>query len=441
MSDILSTPRKVRAASAPPLERSLHLINTFPIKTEHCELIDSLCRYEAHVNPCTIANAAPTATPKTMDTEELATAPRVASLPAIQEILEPESASPDAQLAASHPGQEALDALLEQQSTEELRRAVLVGWAHASTNGTNETLICQFPGQLSELVAANKGWKTWKIEDAQTRGLKTFWCEKAPECILDQYLRNDSRPCVSNYFGRNKKNTARIPNMITWCRKHYQRSGYRGPKNPSNNLEWPREKAGLILEQLDRNENGYFNDTEEHLTYTVSLKKSEQSRVNFHNNHQGQSPAPNPKAKSFEAPIPVLLHIFNNYVGKHKTYDECRALTLWAESQLSKDTCADLPLWEMVPEYPDFGELSGDEEDEEEEEDMDDYDDDDEPATPRKRSPKKASPRKVTPKEKSTPKNPTPKKPSTPSRSPLATRASSAKQGRVTAQGSVRKPE
>jgi len=250
MSDILSTPRKGRAASAPPLERPLHSINTFPIKTEHCELNDSLCRYEVHVNPCIIVNAVPTATPETMDTEEIATTSRAASLPAIQELSEPGSASPNAQLAASSPGQEALDTLLERQGTEEERRAVRMGWAHGSTNGTNDTLICQFPGRLPELVAANKGWKTWKIEDSQNRGLKTFWCEKAPECILDQYLRSDSRPCVSNYFGRNKKNTARIPNMITWCRKHYQRSGYRGPKNPSNNLEWPREKAGLILEQL-----------------------------------------------------------------------------------------------------------------------------------------------------------------------------------------------
>jgi hypothetical protein len=370
-----------------------------------------------------------------MVTNQLVRTPRATSLPMIPELAGSEATTSNTQLDTSSPYQGALESLLKRQETEEQRAAARVGWAHAATNRTNEALLKHFSGRQPEKKAANEGWKTWKMADAHNHGLETFWCEKAPECILDQYLRKDSRPCVSNYFGRNKRNTARIPNMITWCRKHYQRSGYRGRKNPSNNLEWPREKVGLILEQLRRNEVGYFDDTEEHLTYTVSLKKSEQDRLNHHNNHQGKSPEPDPLAKSFEAPVSVLLHIFDSYVGKHRTYEECRALTLWAEAHLNKETCPDLPLWEMLPEYPDFEDLSGHwEEDDDSDEDMWDAEEEDEaaPAKPKKRSRKKTSPRKAILKKTYTMKK-------TPIRSPLTTRASSAKEDHITEQGSTQK--
>jgi hypothetical protein len=406
--------------------------------------------FKPSANPCFAANVETAAIPAVTNTNEPTATQRAASLSAVPELAEPEPATPEAiapqldipQPSASSPSQEALDSLLYSLPTDEQRTAAGTGWVHAATNATHEALLKQHAGRKLEQIAADKGWKTWKMEDAHNRDFETFWCEKAPECILDQYLKADSRPCVSNYFGRNKRNTARIPNMITWCRKHYQRSGYRGRKNPSNNLEWPREKAGLILEQLRRNETSYFQDTSEHLEYTVSLKKSEQDRVNYHNNHQGQSPDPDPKAKSFEAPVSVLLHIFNTYVGEHKSYQDCCALTDWAESQLSKETCPDLPLWEMVPEYPDFEYVSGDEEEDEDGDDDDKEDEDDAGSvTSKKRSPKKATPGKATPKKKftprkSTPRNSTPKKVA---RSPLVTRASSAKKGRITEQGSIKK--
>lgn len=448
MTDSPSTPRRTRAVSAPPSQPSSSVINTFSVKVEHCEFDISF--FVNLTNNISRVKAAQTTTPDiTNVAAQLEATPQAASLPAIPEVAEPklealetEPSNPDVQPIAPTRilSPEALDDLLEQLETQEQQDAARTGWAHAAIDRTNDSLLKLYPGQKFNKTAANKGWKTWHMEDARLQGLDSFWCEKAPECLLDQYLKQDSRPCVSNYFGRNKRNTARIPNMVTWCRKHYQRSGYRGRKNPTNNLEWPREKAGLILEQLRRNEEGYLGDTGESLTYTVTLKRSEQDRVNHHNNHGGTSPQPDPLAKSFQAPIDILLHIFNVYVGEHKTYNECRALTHWAEAHLDKKTCPDLPLWEMVPEYPDFEDVSGDEaEDEDNDEDMDDEDDTD-PVTPKKPSPKKPTSRKSTPKKPSPKKAAlTPKK--TPARLPLATRASSAKKGRVTEQGSVQKPQ
>lgn len=360
---------------------------------------------------------------------------------------EPETPAQDVHIIApTHPlRQVEFDTWLAHTISKEQQDAARAGWAYALAGGSHKSLNEQFSGPKADIGAAIKGWKQHHIEMAKSEGLDVFYCEKAPECTLDQYLRKDSRPCVSNYFGRNKRNTARISSMITWCRKHYQRSGYHGRKNPANNLEWPREKAGLILEQLRRNDDDYERTTGgESLAYTVSLKASEYKRMCDYNNGKPVLP-PKPTAKSFEAPMDILLYIHANWVGENKTYDECVALTRWAEGNLDKKICADLPLWEMVPEFPDGDEESGDE-DEDVDEDMDDvYEEEDEddagPVTPKKR----ASSRKATPK-KSTPRKSSPKKKTTspkisPPRSALATRASSAKKGRVSGQGSIQKPE
>jgi hypothetical protein len=324
--------------------------------------------------------------------------------------------------------QASLDSLLAQLNTEVERAAARAGWAHAAAHAAgyaaavkkdkfdweHRALTDLYAGRKPEQIAADKGWKYWRMNLAEAEGKETFWCEKAPECILDQVEKKDSRPCVSNYFGRNKRQTTRIPSMVTWCRKHYQRSGYHGAKNPNNNLEWPREKAGLIREQLRRNEESYFHDTQQHLEYTVTLKKSEQDRLNYHNNHQGQSPARNNNAKSYEAPMSVLLHIFNTWTGQHRTYNDCLALTTWAEGQLDRDTCPDLPLWEMIPEYPN---PVVDQEDEDDQGDDDDEVDEDDagPVTPKKQTPKKTTPKS-------------------------SGKKSSAKKGRISDHGSIQKP-
>jgi hypothetical protein len=191
------------------------------------------------------------------------------------------------------------------------------------------------------MAAAHEAWRTRKIEACQLNGVKTFNCECLEGCILDQYLLKDSRTCISNYFGRNKKNTMQIPNPIRYCRKHYQRAGYR-----KADLEWPRQKVQLIKMQLERNE-----AAQPGLTYNILLKKSEQQRLSDHNNGRGRPRTPD--AKAFEAPIDILQHIYNQYVGFHRTFDECLALIDWSGSQLSKQHLPDLPLFEMVPEYPD----------------------------------------------------------------------------------------
>lgn len=446
------------------------MIQTFSDKLELCKSDEHFLETSAHVS--SIARATRTPTPVAFDASRLESFPPEPLLPVIPAVTEsepfkrepslaiipevtesepevaeskPEVAAPgqeaveteipphDGQLVPStHPlSQDDFDAWLEKHIPEQQHGAARVGWAHALAGGAHKSLNEQFNGHKAEMNAAIKGWKEHHIQVAKSQDIEVFYCEKAPECNLDQYLRRDSRPCVSNYFGRNKRNTARIASMITWCRKHYQRSGYHGRKNPSNNLEWPREKAALILEQLRRNEIDYQRDTGgDSLTYTVALKASEYKRMCNYNNGKPVAP-PKPAAKSFEAPMDILLYIEANWVGEHKTYDECLALTQWAEAKLDKKTCADLPLWEMVPDFPDGVEESGDE-------DMDDVDEDEDeagPATPKK----KATPKKSTPRKSSPKKNASPKK--TPARSLLATRASSAKKGRVSGQGSIQKPE
>lgn len=479
----VSTPRKTRASSAPPSQSPSSMIKSFSVKIELCRSNEFSLGTPAHV--CPLARATRTPTPDAFDASRLGSLPQASPLPVIPAVTaseplkrepslemvleltesEPEVVGPEPEVAAperevtesespshdvqsvlpTHPlDQEEFDAWLEQQVPKEQHDSARAGWAYALAGGSHKSLNDQYNGPKAETGAAIKGWRQHHIEIAKSKGLGVFHCEKAPECTLDQYLKKDSRPCVSNYFGRNKRNTARIGSMITWCRKHYQRSGYHGRKNPSNNLEWPREKAGLILEQLRRNENDYQRDTGgDSLPYTVSLKASEYKRMCDYNNGKPVLP-PKPNAKSFEAPMDILLYIHANWVGEHKTYAECLALTQWAESKLDKKTCADLPLWEMVPEYPDGEVESGDEDEEEDDdEDMDDVDEDEDdagPVTPKKKaSPRKATPKKSTPRKSSPKKNASPKK--TPTRSALTTRASPAKKGRVSGQGSIQKPE
>ncbi|KAE9969642.1 hypothetical protein Vi05172_g242 [Venturia inaequalis] len=472
MSDSPSTPPKTRASSAPPSQSPTSMIKTFSVKIELSRAARTptpgllgISRLDSFPQK-PVAEPEPTKRDPSMEMISEVTEPKPEAMEPRPEVavIEEEVAAPEEEVSApeeevaapeeaaesetssqevhvvapTHPlSREEFDAWLEHTIAKEQHDAARAGWAYALAGGSHKLLNEQFNGPKVEIVAAIKGWKQHHIEVAKSEGLDIFYCEKAPECTLDQYLRKDSRPCVSNYFGRNKRNTARISSMITWCRKHYQRSGYHGRKNPSNNLEWPREKAGLILEQLRRNEDDYQRTTDgESLPYTVSLKSSEYKRMCDFNNGKPVVP-PKPNAKSFEAPMDILLYIHANWVGEHKTYHECLALTHWAESKLDKKTCADLPLWEMVPEYPDGDEESGEEDEDEDMDDVDEEEDEDEagPVTPRKR----ATPKKSTPKKSSPKKNASPKK--TPVRSALATRGSSAKKGRVSGQGSIQKPE
>ncbi|QDS72941.1 hypothetical protein FKW77_008292 [Venturia effusa] len=480
MSVSTSTPRKTRASSAPPAQSPSSMIKSFSMKIELCKSNELFVEASSHVP--SIAEAKQIPNPCATEADRLESFPQEHLLPAVPAATEvqsfkrelslvtapgttgsnPETANPELEvvhigilpnhahstaLTLPHPlSQDDFDAWLERYIPKEEHAAARAGWAFALAGGSHKSLNVQFNGPKAEKVAANHGWKEHHIQVAKSQGREVFYCEKAPECIEDQYLKKDSRPCVSNYFGRNKRNTARISSMVIWCRKHYQRSGYHGRKNPSNNLEWPHEKVGLILEQLRRNEEDYQRSTSgESLTYTVALKASEYKRMCKHNNGDPVAPAKQ-NGKSFEAPMNILLHIHTKWAGEHRTYDECVALTQWAAAQLDKKTCPDLPLWEMVPEYPDALEEDGDEdeeEDEDEDEDMDDVDEDEDdegPVTPRKKAssrnatPKKHTPRKSSPKKNVSPKTASPK-------SAWATRTSPAKKGRVSGHGSIQKPE
>lgn len=69
-------------------------------------------------------------------------------------------------------------------------------------------------------------------------------------CMFKEGCDTGSQPrkAVSHIFGRNKMCTRLIPEHIwvRYCRKHYQRSRYREPKN------WPRCQCDLVQKQIQR---------------------------------------------------------------------------------------------------------------------------------------------------------------------------------------------
>ncbi|KFX85854.1 hypothetical protein O988_09874 [Pseudogymnoascus sp. VKM F-3808] len=69
-------------------------------------------------------------------------------------------------------------------------------------------------------------------------------------CMFKEGCDTGSQPrkAVSHIFGRNKMCTRLIPEhvWVRYCRKHYQRSRYREPKN------WPRCQCDLVQKQIQR---------------------------------------------------------------------------------------------------------------------------------------------------------------------------------------------
>lgn len=215
---------------------------------------------------------------------------------------------------------------------------------------------------------------------------EVFDCEYqiAGGCRTEQFDLNDSRTCVSDYFGRNKAATARIKRPIRWCRKHYQRASFQRDT-------WQLNKVALILEQLDR-----IEEDDAGTTYTIGIKRSELQRLSDYNNAGKKNPVALKDLGHGEAPVSILQHIFDNYKGSNRTLQDCKSLINWVRAERDSGRIKNIPQFEMVPEWPV-------EDEDEQMTDADDADDDQDnsptpspkalrtPRTPSDRTPKRTS--------------------------------------------------
>ncbi|KAF1911111.1 hypothetical protein BDU57DRAFT_507785 [Ampelomyces quisqualis] len=226
---------------------------------------------------------------------------------------------------------------------------------------------------------------------------REFICmnDEHTRCITGQYTKALSRKVISDHFGRNKACTRDITNWPLFCRKHYQRATY-------NKHQWQLIKLRLIYNQFDVIEKQFPGTT-----YDINFKKSEENRINGYS-RKVASGVPEDQAakdfapsqgKNFEAPISVLREL-DYYMEKDKQHSlqEVRHLTEVILKLITDKETLLVPAIEFLPNLPH----------------------------------KAASPKKAT----KAPKTPSPKK----SRAPK-TPGSKGNPGRISAKGSVKKPQ
>jgi len=106
--------------------------------------------------------------------------------------------------------------------------------------------------------------------------------QEQPTCMFKEGCDTGSQPrkAVSHIFGRNKMCTRLIPEhvWVRYCRKHYQRSRYREPKN------WPRSQCDLVQKQIQRlQEWSADNERRGHggvvRSWGLAVRKREQKRL------------------------------------------------------------------------------------------------------------------------------------------------------------------
>jgi hypothetical protein len=178
---------------------------------------------------------------------------------------------------------------------------------------------------------------------------REFVCmnDEYSKCRTGQYTLALSRKVISDHFGRNKACTRDLTDWPLFCRKHYQRATY-------NKELWQVRKVKLILRQFDVIE-AEFPGT----TYDITLKKSEEDRINEFSRKIAQGVSAEDAAaavapaagKAFEAPIDVLREL-DQYIGKGKTMSEAKdAMDVISQMFQEKETEA-VPAIEFLPQLP-----------------------------------------------------------------------------------------
>ncbi|KAI9647824.1 hypothetical protein NHQ30_004212 [Ciborinia camelliae] len=106
--------------------------------------------------------------------------------------------------------------------------------------------------------------------------------EKPPECMYIPNCDTGSQPrkAISHIFGRNKMCTRLIPQSVWvhYCRKHYQRSRYRNPK------EYAKLQCDLVQQQIRRvhdwsQQNQRRGEPGTIIDWGLSVRKREQKRL------------------------------------------------------------------------------------------------------------------------------------------------------------------
>ncbi|KAL8859046.1 MAG: hypothetical protein Q9178_004527 [Gyalolechia marmorata] len=150
------------------------------------------------------------------------------------------------------------------------------------------------------------------------------------QCTLNS---GDHRKVTSHVFGRNKRETHRIPEecWIKYCRKHYQRQKYRCP------ADWFETQLLLVDGQLDRLEawGGVID-------WTIQLRKKEREIVDKENNYQaihGRLPSGPLSRERFLLP----------YLGVNKTFAEVRQVVDVINKECDDTENLTLPSFEFLP--------------------------------------------------------------------------------------------
>lgn len=251
---------------------------------------------------------------------------------------EPEASTPAPKLAAEVP-------VLNPPSTPKR------GLSPAEDNVTSpaDTVMSETSELTEEVDSPDAGEQALVSADDDDMIEREFVCmnDEYSKCRTGQYTLALSRKVISDHFGRNKACTRDLTDWPLFCRKHYQRATY-------NKELWQVRKVKLILRQFDVIE-AEFPGT----TYDITLKKSEEDRINEFSRKIAQGMSAEDAAaavapvsgKAFEAPIDVLREL-DQYIGKGKTLSEVKdAMDVISQMLQEKETEA-VPAIEFLPQLP-----------------------------------------------------------------------------------------
>ncbi|KAJ4347428.1 hypothetical protein N0V95_005430 [Ascochyta clinopodiicola] len=206
-----------------------------------------------------------------------------------------------------------------------------------------DTIMSEFT-EVGTGGAAGDGTGTVIDDDDLIEREFTCMNDEYTKCRTGQYTKVLSRKVISDHFGRNKACTRDLEDWPLFCRKHYQRATY-------NKELWQVRKVKLILRQFDVIENEFPGTT-----YDVTLKKSEEDRLNdFSRKIAGGMSAEEAAAavapmtgKAFEAPIDVLREL-DQYIGKGKTMQKAKDAMDVVLQMLQEKETDQVPSIEFLP--------------------------------------------------------------------------------------------
>lgn len=185
-------------------------------------------------------------------------------------------------------------------------------------------------------------------------------------CMFKEGCDTGSQPrkAVSHIFGRNKMCTRLIPEhvWVRYCRKHYQRSRYREPKN------WPRCQCDLVQKQIQRLEE-WSADNERRgeggvvRSWGLAVRKREQKRLDDLALSKARGGRGNPYGGNFDdvdpsAPATAVPLWLRNLCGKTYSTLDIRDIFNRVHQELLNSPSPVFPDIEILPHITLDGEES-----------------------------------------------------------------------------------